>query len=181
MRSKEMGNIITPDWYRRRTKGRLTPGEVAVLSRVVRGKIIPEADLVSSWGMGPWAAKSLDGLLKRGLVSRRGEVGQFVGQEGFPSKSGPWIIPTDAGQATMPKELDIAFPPSGNWVSFGGVPLNHQPPDLLMQLIEYFFVLNGVMKVSKEADVRPAPVLLARLLTRLGEIKKTYGVPDGES
>jgi hypothetical protein len=176
-----MGEIITPDWYRRRTKGRLTPGEVAVLSRVVRAKIIPEVDLVSSWGMGPWAAQALDRLLKRELVSRHEEVGQFIGQEAFPSKPGPWIIPTKAGTTRMPKELDVGFPPSGNWLTFADVPLNHQPPDLLMQLIEYFFVLNGVMKVNKETDVRPAPVLLAHLLTRLGEIKKTYGVPDGES
>jgi hypothetical protein len=60
---------------------RLTPYEVAVLSRVVRAHIIPEADLVSSWGMGPWAAQALEGLLKRKLVSRREEISQFIGQE----------------------------------------------------------------------------------------------------
>jgi hypothetical protein len=75
----------------------------------------------------------------------------------------------------MPNELDIGFPPSGNWLAFSGVTLNHEPPDLLMQLIEYFFVLNGVIKVDEEADVRPAPVLLAHLLARLGEIKTTDG------
>lgn len=47
-------------------KDRLTPGEVAVLMRVVRAHIVPEAELVSSWGTGPWASESLDGLLKRG-------------------------------------------------------------------------------------------------------------------
>ena len=46
-----------------------------------------------------------------------------------------------------------------------------------MQLIEYFFVLNGVMKVN-EADVRPAPVLLQELLTQLGEIKEKGGGLD---
>jgi hypothetical protein len=152
---------------------RLTPFEVALLSRVVRAHIIPEADLVSSWGTGPWAAISLDGLLKRELVSRREEVSQFIGQEGFPSKPGPWIVPTEAGTTRMTEELDIGFPPSGNWLAFAGVPLNHQPPDLLMQLIEYFSVLNGNIKVDEEADVRPAPVLLGHLLARLGEIKTT--------
>ncbi len=80
----------------------------------------------------------------------------------------------------MPMELDIAFPPSGNWLTFADVPLNDQPPDLLMQLIEYFFALNGVTKVNEEADVRPAPVLLAHLLARLGEIKTTDGPVSGE-
>jgi len=160
---------------RRGAKDPLTPGEVAVLSRVVRARIIPEADLVSSWGMGPWAAKALDGLLKRKLVSRREEVSHFIGQEGFPNKPGPWIVPTKSGRTRMPKELDIAFPPSGNWLSFAEVQLNHQPPDLLMQLLEYFFVLNGVMKVDAEADIRPAEVLLAQLLARLGEIKRRGG------
>ena len=73
----------------------------------------------------------------------------------------------------MTVELDIGFPPSGNWLLYAGVTLNHRSPDLLMQLIEYFFVLNGVMKADEEADVRPAPVLLAHLLARLGEIKTT--------
>jgi hypothetical protein len=151
---------VTTQPHARRTRGRMSPGEVAVLSRVVRAHIIPEVDLVSSWGMGPWAAIALEGLFKRGLVGRAEEVSQFIGQEGFPSKPGPWIVHSKAGARRMRKELDIAFPPSGNWLSFGGVPLNHQPPDLLMQLIEYFFVLNGVMKVDADADVRPAPVLL---------------------
>ncbi len=154
---------------RRGAKDRLTPGEVAVLSRVVRARIIPEADLVTSWGMGPWAAQALEGLLKRELVYRCEEVSQFIGQPGFPTKPGPWIIPTKAGIRRMPKELNIGFPPSGNWLSFAGVPLNFQPPDLLMQLLEFFFFLNGVMKVDAEADVRPAEVLLAHLLARLGE------------
>src|ERR1700758_847865 len=86
---------------------RLTPFEVALLSRVVRAHIIPEADLVSSWGMGPWAAPALDGLLQRELISRREEVSQFIGQEGFPSKPGPWIVATKAGTTRMPNELDI--------------------------------------------------------------------------
>jgi hypothetical protein len=152
---------------------RLTPFEVALLSRVVRAHVIPEADLVSSWGMGPWAAPALDGLLKRELVSRREEVSPFIGQEGFPSKPGPWIVPTEAGTTRVTEELDVAFPPSGNWLAFAGVPLNHQPPDLLMQLIEYFSVLTGNTNVDEEADVRPAPVLLGHLLARLGEIKTT--------
>ena len=155
----------------RGAEDRLTPFEVAMLSRVARAHIIPEADLVSSWGMGPWATPALDGLLKRELVSRREEVSQFIGQEGFPSKPGPWIVPTEAGTTRMPDELDIGFPPSGNWLAFAGVTLNQQPPDLLMQLIEYFFVLTGLMKVDEEADVRPVPVLRAHLLDRLNEIK----------
>jgi len=65
-------------------------------------------------------------------------------------------------------------------LTFADVSLNHQPPDLLMQLIEYFFVLSGVMKVNAEADVQPAPVLLAKLLTRLAEIKTTDGPVSGE-
>jgi hypothetical protein len=65
-----------------RVEDRLTPFEVAVLSRVVRESIIPEADLVFAWGMGPWAAPALEGLLKRELVSRREEVSQFIGQPG---------------------------------------------------------------------------------------------------
>jgi hypothetical protein len=154
---------------------RLTPFEVAVLSRVVRAHIIPEADLVSSWGMAPWAAQALDGLLKRELISRRDEVSQFVGQEGFPSKPGPWIIPTEAGTTRMPKELDIGFPPSGNWLAFAGVPLNHQPPDLLMQLIEYFFVRDGVIGSDPEADIRPAQVLKEELLARFREIEARGG------
>jgi hypothetical protein len=176
-----MGEIITPDWYRLRMKGRLTPGEVAALSRVVRAKVIPEIDLVSSWGTGPWAAKSLDGLLKQGFVTRRAEVGQFVGQEGVQSKPGPWIIPTEAGEAVLPEELDIAFPPSGNWLTFGGVPLNHQPPDLLMQLIEYFLVRDGALNPDKNADIRPAKVLKEELLARISEIKRADGYPDGEN
>jgi hypothetical protein len=75
----------------------------------------------------------------------------------------------------MPKALDIAFPPSGNWLAYAEVPLNHQSPDLLMQLIEYFFVLTGLMKVDEEADVRPVPVLRAHLLDRFSEIKKSDG------
>jgi hypothetical protein len=80
-------------------------------------------------GTGPWAVISLDGLLKRELVSRRVEVSQFIGQEGFPSNPGPWIVPTEAGTTRMIEEPDIGFPPSGNWLAFAGVPLNHQPPD----------------------------------------------------
>jgi hypothetical protein len=173
-----MAKKVTAQPHVRRARGRLTPGEVAVLSRVVRAHIIPEVDLLSSWSMGPWAATALGGLFKRGLVGRVEEVSEFIGEEGFPNKPGPWIVPSKAGTRRMRKELDIAFPPSGNWLSFGGVPLNQRPPDLLMQLIEYFFVLNGVMKVDSEADVRPAPVLLQELLTRLGEIKEKGGGLD---
>jgi hypothetical protein len=154
---------------------RLTPFEVAVLSRVVRASIIPEADLVFAWGMGPWAAPALDGLLKRELVSRREEVGQFIGQEGFPNKPGPWIIPTKAGTTRMLKELDVAFPPSGNWLTFDGLPLNSQPPDLLMQLIEFFMVREGVISSDPEADIRPAQVLKEELLARIREIKTRDG------
>ncbi len=174
-----MGEIITPDWYRLRTKGRLTPGEVAVLSRVVREGVVPEADLVSSWATGPWAAEALAGLLKQKLVSRREEVSDFVGEIGFPSKPGPWIVPTKAGTNRMPKELDVAFPPSGDWLSFAGVPLNAQSPDLLMQLIEYLFARDGARKLDAEANSRPAEVLLRHLLDRLNEIKNVDGGIDG--
>jgi hypothetical protein len=155
---------------------RLTPFEVAVLSRVVRADIIPEVEIVFAWGMGPWAAPALDGLLKRELISRREEVGQFVGQEGFPSKPGPWIIPTKAGTTRMPKELDVAFPPSGNWLTFDGLPLNSQPPDLLMQLIEFFMVREGVIGSDPEADIRPTQVLKKDLLARIDEIKTGDGL-----
>jgi hypothetical protein len=60
-------------------------------------------------------------------------------------------------------------------VAFDGLPLNAQPPDLLMQLIEYFFVRDGVMKVNPEADIRPAPGLKRELLARIREIKATDG------
>jgi hypothetical protein len=160
---------------RGKAEDRLTPFEVAVLSRVVRANIIPEAELVSSWGMGQWAALALEGLLKRELVSRREEVTPFLRQEGFPSKPGPWIVPTKAGSTRMPGELDVAFPPSGNWVAFDGVPLNAQPPDLLMQLIEYFFVRDGVVSSDPMADIRPAQVLKEELLARIREIKATDG------
>jgi hypothetical protein len=142
---------------------------------VVGAHIIPEADLVFAWGTGPWAAPALDGLLKRELVSRREEVSQFIGQEGFPSKPGPWIIPTKAGTTRMLKELDVAFPPSGTWLTYEGLPLNFQPPDLLMQLIEFFLVRDGVMKVDEETGVRQARHLKNDLLARIGEIKTTDG------
>jgi hypothetical protein len=174
MRSDEMSKTIKRT-NRSGARDRLTPFEVAVLSRVVRASIIPEADLVFAWGMGPWAAPALDGLLKWELVSRREEVGGFIGQEGFPSKPGPWIIPTKAGSARTPKELDVAFPPSGNWLTFDGLPLNSQPPDLLIQLIEFFFVRDGVMKANPEADIRPTQVLKKELLVRIGEIKTRDG------
>ena len=154
---------------------RLTPFEVAVLSRVVRAHIIPEADLVFSWGMGPWAAPALDGLLNRELVNRREDVNQFIDQEGFPSKPGPRIIPTKAGTTRILKELDVAFPPSGNWLTFNGLPLNSQPPDLLMQLIEFLMVREGVISSDPEADLRPAQVLKEELLARIGEIKHRDG------
>jgi hypothetical protein len=167
---------------RGKAEDRLTPFEVAVLSRGVRANIIPEAELVSSWGMGQWVALALDGLLKRELAGRMQEVSQFIGQEGFPSKPGPWIIPTKAGSARMPGELGVAFPPSGNWVAFHGLPLNAQPPDLLMQLIEYFFVRDGVIGTDPTADIRPAQVLKQELLARIREIKATDGsVGAGEN
>lgn len=106
----------------------LTPFEVAVLSRVVRAHIIPEADPVSSWGMGPWAAQALDALLKRELVSRREEVSQVIGQEGFPNKPGPWNRSDPDRDDQMPNELEIGFAPSGNWLAFSGVPLNPSRP-----------------------------------------------------
>ena len=81
----------------------------------------------------------------------------------------------------MPKELDVAFPPSGNGLTYGGVPLNQPPPDLLMQLIEYFFVRDGALNPDMTADIRPASVLKEELLARISEIKKTDGVPDGLS
>ena len=124
-RIKNVNKKINPTGGRG-AKDRLTPGEVAVLSRVVRAHIIPAAALVSSWGMGPWAAQALDGLLKRGLVGRGEEVSQFVGQEGFPSKPGPWIVPTKAGINRMRKELDIAFPPFGELVDVRRRPV--EPP-----------------------------------------------------
>jgi hypothetical protein len=109
---------------------RLTPFEVAVLSRVVRAEIIPEADLVTSWGMGPWATQA----------------------------------------------LDVAFPPSGTWLTYEGLPLNFQPPDLLMQLIEFFLARDGVMKANaSETDIRPARLLKKDLLGRIGEIKTMDG------
>ena len=159
--------------FKGKAEDRLTPFEVAVLSRVVRAHIIPEADLVSSWGMGPWAAISLNGLLTRRLVSRLEEVTEFVGQQGLPSKPGPWVVPTKAGSTRMPGELDVAFPPSGNWVVFDGLPLNAQQPDLLMQLIEFFFVQDGVVGSDPEAEIRSAQVLKEELLARIGEIKAT--------
>ena len=42
-----MGEIIALNWYRRRTKGRLTLGEVGVLMRVVRARGVPEVDLAA--------------------------------------------------------------------------------------------------------------------------------------
>jgi hypothetical protein len=145
----------------------------------MRAHVIPEADLVSSWGMGAWATTALDGLIGRGLVSRHEDVSQFIGQEGFPSKPGPWIIPTEAGTTRMSRELDICFPPSGKWLIFDKVPLNHQPPDLLIQLLEYFFVSNGVMNLDELADYRPASVLLEHLRSRLREIRERGGEIEG--
>ena len=123
--------------------------------------------------MGPWAAEALDGLLRRKLVNRHTEVSEYIGRPGFPSKPGPWIIPTRAGKTRMPKELDVAFPPSGNWVSYAGLPLNHQPRDLLMQLLEYLFALDGA--TDDEADIRPAAVLNKELMARINEIKLQDG------
>jgi hypothetical protein len=171
MRSDEMSKTI------KRTNGsgakdRLTPFEVAVLSRVVRASVIPEADLVFAWGTGPWAAPALDGLLERQLVSRREEVSEFVGQGGLPNKPGRWIVPTKAGITRLPEELDVAFPPSGNWLTYEGLPLNYQPPDLLMQLIEFLLVRDDAMKATtSDADIRSARVLKVDLLKRIGEIK----------
>jgi hypothetical protein len=75
----------------------------------------------------------------------------------------------------MPEELGVAFPPSGNWLMFDGLPLNSQPSDLLMQLIEYFFVRDGLMQVNSDADIRPARVLKDELLARIDEIKTSAG------
>ncbi|HUN81583.1 MAG TPA: hypothetical protein VMV81_08765 [Phycisphaerae bacterium] len=157
----------------------LTPGEVGVLMRVVRARVLPEVDLVSSWGMGSWAAQALDGLLKRRLVGRLDEVSQFIGKVGVPIKPAPWIIPTKAGITAMAKEQDVAFPPSGSWLIFEGVLLNPQPPDLLMQLIEYIFVRDG-MKLAADADIRPVRDLEKDLLARLGEIKTRDGPFTGD-
>ena len=44
-----------------------------------------------------------------------------------------------------------------------------------MQLIEYFFVRDGLMKVNPEADIRPAQVQKKELLARIGEIKTSDG------
>jgi hypothetical protein len=63
MRSNEMSKTI-----KRTNRGGAKAFEVAVLSRVVRADIIPEADLVFAWGTGRWAAPALDGLLKRELA-----------------------------------------------------------------------------------------------------------------
>jgi hypothetical protein len=179
-RSKEMRNKIKRT-VRSGAEDRLAPFEVAVLSRVVRASIIPEADLVFAWGMGPWATPALDGLLKRELVGRRQEVSQFIGQEGFPRKPGPWIIPTKAGTSRMPKELDVAFPPSGNWITFDGLPLKSRPPDLLMQLIEFFYGAGGrAIGSDPRANIRPAQVLKEELLTRIGEIKTRDGSVGGK-
>lgn len=157
----------------------LTPGEVGVLMRVVRARVLPETDLVSSWGMGSWAGEALDGLLKRRLVGRIDDVSQFVGKVGVPIKPAPWISPTKAGTAAMAKEQDVAFPPSGNWLIMEGVLLNPQPPDLLMQLIEYIFVRDGLMP-GDDADIRPVRELEKDLLARLGEIKTRDGPFTGD-
>jgi len=125
--------------------------------------------------MGSWAASAPDGLLKRELVGRLQEVSQFVGQEAFPSKPGPWIASTKAGSARTPKELKVAVPPLGNWVVFDGLPLNAQPPDLLMQLIEYFFVRDGAIGSDPTAYLRPAQVLKEAPLARIREIKAREG------
>jgi len=44
-----------------------------------------------------------------------------------------------------------------------------------MQLIEYFFVRDGLVKVNPDADIRPARVLKEELLARIGEIKTGDG------
>src|SRR5208337_1486102 len=151
----------------------LTPGDVALLMRVVRAHIIPEADLVSSWGTGPWAAKALDRLLKGGLVRRREGVSVGIG-DGRPSDPATWIASTRAGKSRMSKELPIAFPPSGNWLSFADVRVNFQPPDLLMQLLEYFLVRDGLMELNAGVELKPAEYLLEQLLVRLSEINQRY-------
>jgi hypothetical protein len=49
------------------------------------------------------------------------------------------------------------------------------------QLIEYFFVLNGVAKVSEEANIRPAPVLLTdRGLTDLYRTTENHEVASAK-
>lgn len=167
-----MGNDLTATAADREDDP-LSPAEVALLCRVVRACIIPEKDLVSSWGMGQWASIALDGLLGWELVSRRDHVDEFVGQEGFPTKPGPWIVPTESGRKRMPDELDVAFPPSGNWLSYERVPLNAQSPDLLLQLLEYVFARDGLIRPSPEADIRPPEVLRRRLQERLDDIRRS--------
>jgi hypothetical protein len=81
--------------------------------------------------------------------------------------------------SAMVSQLDAAFPPSGNWLTFDGLPLNSQPPELLMQLIEFFFVRDGVMGSDPGADVRSAQVLKKELLARIGEIKTKDGLGSG--
>ena len=70
VRSKEMSKNVNRTGED--AADRPTPFEVAVLSRVVRAHVIPEADLVSSWGMGPWAAPALDGLQAEARKPPRG-------------------------------------------------------------------------------------------------------------
>jgi hypothetical protein len=60
-------------------------------------------------------------------------------------------------------------------VVFDGLPLNAQPPDLLMQLIEYFFVRDRVIGSDPAADIRPAQVLKEAPLARIREIKVREG------
>ena len=70
---------------------------------------------------------------------------------------------------------DEKGPPSGNWLAFDGLPLNSQPPDLLIQLIEYIFVRDGVIRQEPGADIRPAHVLKGELRARIREIKTRDG------
>lgn len=152
---------------------RLTPHDVALMMRVVRAHIIPEAELVSSWGTGPSAAKALDRLVKGGLVRRREGVTFGIG-DAPPSEPATWIASTRAGKSRMSKELPIAFPPSGNWLSFADVRLNFRPPDLLMQLLEYFLVRDGLMELNAGVELKPAEYLMEQLLVRLSEINQRY-------
>jgi hypothetical protein len=149
----------------------LTPQERAVLARVVRAMVITEADLVTSWGTGPWASEALEGLLKRGLVNRLENVDQMFSGLGLPKmKPGPYINSTDRGRKRMSVQ-DVGFPPSGTWLLVKGVPLNDQPRDLLLQLIEYYMAMTG-MKVGPGAEAPVLAELERHLFDRLARIKR---------
>jgi hypothetical protein len=76
-----------------------------VLNRVVRAQLVPEVDLVSSWGMGPWAA--LNVCLCRGVAS--GDEAYFALANGVTA-----IHAADADEAIRMRKSD--FTPSPNAV-----------------------------------------------------------------